>query len=140
MLNTHWHADHTGGDENLANQGSVVVAHDNVRLRTNSEQFSKFFQSKAVVERLLELADDKTRIMPGHGDVADRAGLVAYREMLAVTSQRVRDQVKAGKTIDELLAAKPNADYDATRSWAFITADRYLQILVRDATESAKLN
>src|SRR5688572_1810753 len=33
VLNTHWHGDHTGGNENLAEKGSLIVAHDNVRQR-----------------------------------------------------------------------------------------------------------
>lgn len=43
VLNTHWHGDHTGGNENLAGQGTLVVAHDNVRERMSSEQVSEFF-------------------------------------------------------------------------------------------------
>ncbi|HZS36179.1 MAG TPA: MBL fold metallo-hydrolase [Polyangia bacterium] len=39
VFNTHWHGDHTGGNENLANAGAIVVAHDNVRKRLSSEQF-----------------------------------------------------------------------------------------------------
>jgi glyoxylase-like metal-dependent hydrolase (beta-lactamase superfamily II) len=87
----------------------------------------------AAVDRMLTLADDKTSIVPGHGEMTDRAGLAAYREMLAVTSGRVRDLVKAGKSVKEALAAKPNADYDAKLGWSFITAERYLRILYRDA-------
>jgi glyoxylase-like metal-dependent hydrolase (beta-lactamase superfamily II) len=44
VLNTHWHADHTGGNENLGELGTVIVAHDNVRARMSSEQFSTFWQ------------------------------------------------------------------------------------------------
>lgn len=33
VVNTHWHGDHVGGNENLANQGAILVAHDNVRKR-----------------------------------------------------------------------------------------------------------
>ena len=43
VLNTHWHGDHTGGNENLAERGTVVVAHDNVRQRMSTEQVSEFF-------------------------------------------------------------------------------------------------
>ena len=38
VINTHWHGDHTGGNENLGRTGTVVVAHDNVRLRMTMEQ------------------------------------------------------------------------------------------------------
>ncbi len=43
VLNTHWHGDHTGGNENLGELGAVVIAHDNVRTRMSSEQFSTFW-------------------------------------------------------------------------------------------------
>lgn len=38
VLNTHWHGDHSGGNENLGAAGTVIVAHDNVRLRMTMEQ------------------------------------------------------------------------------------------------------
>ncbi len=211
VLNTHWHGDHTGGNENLAARGSVIVAHDQVRVRMSSEQVNELFKRKtpaspagalpvvtfndslslhvngdelrgayaahahtdgdvfihfrkanvihtgdlvfagrypfidldsggsvagviAAVDRMLALADDKTRVIPGHGEMTDRAGLLSYREMLEVTSSRVRELVKAGKSLDEILAAKPNADYDSKLAWSFIKPELYLQILYRDAT------
>ncbi len=210
VLNTHWHGDHTGGNENLAAKGSVIVAHDRVRERMNSENFSEFFAKTtppsatgalpvvtfndslslhvngdelrgihvraahtdgdvfivfrkanvihtgdlvfagmypfvdidsggtvagviAAVDQMLALADERTRVVPGHGKLTDRAGLEAYRQLLVVTSGRMRELVKAGKTLEEVLAARPFADYDAVQSWAFITAERYIQILYRDA-------
>ncbi len=39
VLNTHWHGDHTGGNENLGEAGTLIVAHENVRTRMSSEQF-----------------------------------------------------------------------------------------------------
>jgi len=44
VLNTHWHGDHTGGNENMGKTGAVIVAHENVRERMSSEQFSKTFK------------------------------------------------------------------------------------------------
>ncbi|MFL0808773.1 MAG: MBL fold metallo-hydrolase [Agarilytica sp.] len=43
IINTHWHGDHTGGNEHFGNTGSVIVAHKNVRERLSSEQFVKAF-------------------------------------------------------------------------------------------------
>ncbi len=43
VVNTHWHGDHTGGNENLAKRGAVIVAHDNVRVRLAKGQFLKAF-------------------------------------------------------------------------------------------------
>lgn len=210
VLNTHWHHDHTGGNENLAAKGSVIVAHDRVRERMTSENVNEFLKRTtppsppgalpvvtfndslslhvnddelrgihvqaahtdgdvfihfrkanvihtgdlvfagmypfididsggsvagviAAVDRMLALADKDTRVIPGHGKVTDRAGLEAYRQLLVVTSGRMRELVKAGKTLDEVLAARPFADYDGQLAWAFITVERYIQILYRDA-------
>jgi glyoxylase-like metal-dependent hydrolase (beta-lactamase superfamily II) len=43
VLNTHWHGDHTGGNENLGDTGSLIVAHDNVRERLATEQISSIW-------------------------------------------------------------------------------------------------
>lgn len=44
VLNTHWHGDHTGGNENLGKAGSLIMAHDGVRRRMSSEQFITAFK------------------------------------------------------------------------------------------------
>jgi len=41
VINTHWHGDHTGDNANLAGEGAVIVAQDNVFRRMSSEQFIK---------------------------------------------------------------------------------------------------
>lgn len=38
VFNTHWHGDHTGGNENMGAAGALIVAHDNVRERMSVEQ------------------------------------------------------------------------------------------------------
>jgi glyoxylase-like metal-dependent hydrolase (beta-lactamase superfamily II) len=43
VINTHWHSDHTGGNENFGELGAMIVSHDNVRERLSTEQFSEFF-------------------------------------------------------------------------------------------------
>lgn len=43
ILNTHWHGDHTGGNENFGKAGAVIVAHDNTRKRMSVEQFIEAF-------------------------------------------------------------------------------------------------
>lgn len=46
VLNTHWHGDHTGGNENLGKAGTLIVAHENVRERMSVENFMEFFDRK----------------------------------------------------------------------------------------------
>jgi cyclase len=46
VVNTHWHGDHTGGNENLGKAGALLVAHDNVRKRMSVEQFNAQFNRR----------------------------------------------------------------------------------------------
>ena len=45
VVNTHYHADHTGGNETIGSAGAVIIAHDNIRKRMTTEQVSIFMQS-----------------------------------------------------------------------------------------------
>ena len=46
VVNTHWHGDHTGGNENISKSGTLIVAHDNVRKRMSTEQFMRMFDRR----------------------------------------------------------------------------------------------
>jgi cyclase len=46
VINTHWHGDHTGGNENMAATGAVIVAHDNVRKRLSTGQFMEIMKTQ----------------------------------------------------------------------------------------------
>jgi cyclase len=46
VLNTHWHGDHTGGNENIGKTGALIVAHNNVRKRMSVEQFNAIFNRR----------------------------------------------------------------------------------------------
>lgn len=46
VLNTHWHADHTGGNEAFGEAGAIILAHENVRLRLTTEQFIEAFNER----------------------------------------------------------------------------------------------
>jgi cyclase len=45
-VNTHWHGDHTGGNENVGKTGALIVAHNNVRKRMSTEQFNDVFNRR----------------------------------------------------------------------------------------------
>jgi len=59
------------------------------------------------------MAGPNTRIVPGHGNAADRNRAIAVRGLILVTRDSVAAMVAAGKTPDEVIAVKPMADYDA---------------------------
>ena len=215
VVNTHWHGDHTGGNENFGASGAVIVAHDNVRRRMSTEQFNEFFDAKtppssrdalpvvtfaesvrfhvngeeihvfhvppshtdgdsvihfvkanaihtgdiffnglypfidvssgggidgmiAVTDTLLAMVKDDTKIIPGHGPLAGRADLQAYRDMLVAVRTSVRALVDAGKTRAEAIAAKPTAAYDAKWGGGFFKPDQFTAIVYEDVARSRK--
>ncbi len=56
--------------------------------------------------------DDATKVIPGHGEVSDRAGLAHYIKMLQTMRDTIGAMVVDGKTLEEVVAAKPTAAYD----------------------------
>ncbi len=188
VVNTHWHFDHTGGNENIGKAGALIVAHENVRRRMSAGQFIDAINrqeppaapaalpvvtfttgvtfhingdSIAVVhvppahtdgdaivhftkanvihmgdlflsaglpfvdlssagsihgiigaaDKALSMANAQTKIIPGHGPLADRARLQAFRDMVAALRDRIRAEIAAGRTLDQVLAANVTAAY-----------------------------
>jgi glyoxylase-like metal-dependent hydrolase (beta-lactamase superfamily II) len=87
-------------------------------------------------DKMLSLADDKTRIVADEGAPASTAMLEAQRDMLVALRARVQKLIDEGKSEDETVAAKPTADFDA--QWVhpgnFLTGDA----LTRLAYQSLK--
>lgn len=188
LINTHWHGDHSGGNENFGKAGAMIMAHDHVRERMASQQTVRgtavppspkgalpvltyhdgvtlhlngdtikvmhaphahtdgdsilhwqganvfhmgdlFFNKVslpfidldsggsaygvlAAADRVLALADDKSVIIPGHGPLATKADLAAYRAMLADVIAAVESAKAAGKTLDEVTAMNVAGKYE----------------------------
>lgn len=203
VLNTHWHFDHTGGNENMGKAGALLVAHDNVRRRMSSDQFIEALNRRepaaargalpvvtftdavsfhlngdsvvathvppahtdgdAIVHftranvvhmgdlfvsagfpfvdrssggsidgiigaaaKVLGITNTATKIIPGHGPLADRARLQAYHDMLVTMRDRMRREIAARRTIEQVLASTITAEYD--KEWPG-GRERFLRIL-----------
>ena len=75
------------------------------------------------------LAGPATKIIPGHGATVDRAAVIAHRDMILAVRDRVAQMVKQGKTAQEIIAAKPTADYDSKIETAATTSERFINQL-----------
>lgn len=198
LVNTHWHYDHTGGNENLGKANALIMAHDNVRVRmaagqgnqkpaakvalpvvtyadglklhlngeevrvmhmpaghTDGDSIVHWTKSNvihmgdlfflrmsfpfvdassggnvrgivAAADKVLAIADDQTKIIPGHGPVATKADLQQYRNMVAEIVAKVESGVKAGKTLEQIKAERPADGYGVNPA-GFITADKFVE-------------
>jgi cyclase len=75
------------------------------------------------------LAGPATKIIPGHGAIVDRAAVTGHRDMILVVRDRVAQMVKQGKTAQEIIAAKPTADYDSKIEQGPQTSERFINQL-----------
>jgi len=137
----HIEAAHTDGD------GAVAFPEQNV-IFTGDVLFNRLFPFidldnggtvdgfLAGQKKILSMIDDDTRVIPGHGDLANKADLQIAIEMLTDARARVKALVDAGKSADEIVAVNPLAGYHDVWNWAFITTERMTRTLVRDLTQA----
>jgi cyclase len=71
-------------------------------------------------------AGPNTKIIPGHGPTVDRTAVMATRDMMLVIRDRVSKMIEQGKTLEEVMAAKPTSDYDSKVPNSAETTQRYL--------------
>jgi glyoxylase-like metal-dependent hydrolase (beta-lactamase superfamily II) len=213
VINTHWHFDHTGGNENFGKRGSVIVAHDNVRRRMSTDQFIAAMNQKipasskaalpvvtfaegvslhlngdtlhiihvanahtdgdalvhwqkanvlhmgdtffhkvtfpfvdlssggsidgmiAAANRGIALANASTRIIPGHGPVATRADLLAYRNMLVDVRTKVAAGIAARRTLAQIKASAPAKAYGMPDG--FMKPDQFVEAVYNSLTRAA---
>ena len=81
------------------------------------------------VDRALELADEKTKIIPGHGPLAGEAELLKYRGMLVQVRDRVRALIAEGKTLDEVIAARVTQDLDEEWNGGVMPPDKWIGLV-----------
>ena len=64
------------------------------------------------IELFLQISDANTKVVPGHGPVANRDALVFHRQVLVTVRDRVAKAKAEGKTLEQVQALKPTADFD----------------------------
>lgn len=216
VFNTHWHGDHTGGNEALAGAGALIVAHDNVRKRMSSEQFVEAFKrtvpasparalpivtfaqavtfhlngdeihvfhlgnahtdGDAVVQfrranvvhtgdcfvngsypsidyssggsidgyiaaqkKLLSIVGSDTKIIPGHGPLGDKASLQAAHDMIVAARDAVAKAARGGKSLDQVVAAKPTAAWDEKWGTRSIKGDMFVTMIYKTLERGHRL-
>jgi cyclase len=78
--------------------------------------------------KLLAVADNNTKIVPGHGPLGNKADLMKFRDMLTTVRGRLQKMKSAGKTMDEAVAAKPLDDLDPVWGNGLFKAAAFIQI------------
>lgn len=84
------------------------------------------------IDHLLEILPAGTRVIPGHGEATDLAGLREYRDMLHGTRKLVRDAREKGQSDEEIAASDLLAPYAERWGQGFIKPDRFLGFLLRE--------
>lgn len=88
----------------------------------------------AAQKRILEIADDATQIIPGHGPLATRADMQVALDDLEDARSRVKNLVDQGKTIEQVMEANPLSVHEDL-SWFHISTVRMTEILYRSLSE-----
>jgi glyoxylase-like metal-dependent hydrolase (beta-lactamase superfamily II) len=90
----------------------------------------------AGLNAIITLARPATKIVPGHGPIVDKTAVAAHRDMALAVRAKVGALVKQGRTADEVVAAKPTADTDATVDPGGTSSERFLRALHAELTSA----
>jgi glyoxylase-like metal-dependent hydrolase (beta-lactamase superfamily II) len=121
-LLSHIYNAHTDGDSYVFFDDANVLSTGDIFGNTgryNTIDFANGGDIRGLIRALdayIKLSNDNTKIVPGHGALATKANLVAFREMLVTSRDRIQKLFDEGKSEQEVVAAKPLADLDA--KWA----------------------
>ncbi len=90
------------------------------------------------LDQLIKAAGPATRIVPGHGEITDRAGVQAHRDLMVAVRDKVAPMVAKGMTLEQIVAAKPTAEFDAKVTGVGTTGDRFLGQLFQELKGGAR--
>ncbi len=91
------------------------------------------------LDTIVKLAGPNTKIVPGHGAIVDRAAVAAHRDMIIAVRDKVAKMVQQKMSLEQVMAAKPTADYDAKVPGIGTTGDRFVgQLYAEVSSPSAR--
>ena len=130
---------HTDGDAIIHFKNANVIAAGDLSFRglfpyIDLDSGGSVAGFKAGMQALIDMSDENTKFLTGHGPVATQADLEKDLAMLRDAVTRVRNLVDQGMSEADILAASPLADYGEEYSWFFITTERMTKTLVRSLT------
>jgi cyclase len=92
----------------------------------------------AAVGQVLPRTTSKTKFIPGHGPLGTRDDLLRYRNMVKTVRDRVAALVARRRTLAQVVAAKPTADFDAKWGGGFLKPEVFVTILYNDLSRRAR--
>jgi cyclase len=93
----------------------------------------------AAARQVMKLANQDTKIIPGHlGPVVGFKEIQQQLEMFAAVRDRVSTAIRAGNTVEQVVASKPTADFDSGRLGGAITPDRFVTLVYTDLSRKAR--
>ena len=92
----------------------------------------------AAVDKILPMINEETKVIPGHGPLSNKAGLETYRAMLSALREGVARQIKAGKTLDEVIASQTTGEFDTVWGQGFLKPEQFVEIIYNSLTSEGK--
>jgi len=143
------HQGHTDGDSLVFMRRSDVIATGDLFTpgRYPSIDLSRGGSVQGLVRALTEIlalavpeafAEGGTKMIPGHGRVAEETDVAEFRDMVVIVRDRVRDLITKKMTLEQIKAAKPSRDYDAEYGASPADADRFVESIYRSLTAGGK--
>ena len=87
------------------------------------------------INEVLFLADSETKIIPGHGALANKKDLMEYRDVIIIARDRVKKAIAKGMTLEEIKASNVTKEYDEEWGSGFINPEKFVEILHSDLTK-----
>lgn len=85
-----------------------------------------------VINQILPMIDENTKVVPGHGPVSNKARLQKYVSMLTTIRDNVSWLMKEGNTMDQVIAAKPTQAFDKKWGKGFLPPDQFAKLVYMD--------